>query len=233
MDWWRWVPEPTPIPISSDRLVPHRPAQLGVVMGALQSCTGLDAGAGCLWVEIGAGQAIEADALVKEVALLYFVGEADGGGDVLDNLVMMMKVISEVGGGGKNLMAEVAVDAGGSHGDGRLGLNSDRRYLFFHFMSYVFDRLGLNSHRRYLSGVGVGCRTARNAPIFDKFFGSVGTAHWMSMHCLDTYYKCKINKKSCHFHTMHREGCLLQVDILPPSFVDSGEGQGLSAPLLL
>jgi hypothetical protein len=39
-------------------------------MGTLRSCAGLDVGAGCLWVEIGAGQAIETDALVEEIALL-------------------------------------------------------------------------------------------------------------------------------------------------------------------
>jgi hypothetical protein len=44
--WWGWVPEPTPIPISTDSLVPHRPAQLGVTMGAFQSCAGLHVGAG-------------------------------------------------------------------------------------------------------------------------------------------------------------------------------------------
>jgi hypothetical protein len=57
--WLGWVPEPTPIPISTDSLVLHRPAQLGVMMGALRSCAGLDVRTGHLWVEIGAGQAFE------------------------------------------------------------------------------------------------------------------------------------------------------------------------------
>jgi hypothetical protein len=40
-------------------------------MGTLRSCTGLDVGAGCLWVEIGAGQAIETNAFVKKETLFF------------------------------------------------------------------------------------------------------------------------------------------------------------------
>jgi hypothetical protein len=86
--WWRWVPEPTPIPISTDSLVLHRTAQLGVAMGTLRSCAGLDVGTGCLWVEIGAGQAIETDAFVEKIAFFDFEGEADTGDDVVNDLVV-------------------------------------------------------------------------------------------------------------------------------------------------
>jgi hypothetical protein len=58
LDRGRRVPKPTPISISTDSLVNHRPAQLGVTMGAFHSCTGPYVRTDCLGVEIGAGKAL-------------------------------------------------------------------------------------------------------------------------------------------------------------------------------
>jgi hypothetical protein len=57
------------------------------------------------------------------------VGKANRGDDVMSDLVVVMKVISENGYGGKVLQAVVAGEEGGSHDGGRVGLNYDRRYL--------------------------------------------------------------------------------------------------------
>jgi hypothetical protein len=90
-------------------------------MGALRSCAGLDVGADCLWVEIGAGQAIETKAPIPKTAFFYFLRKANGGDYVVNDLVVDMKVISEVCYQGEILQAVVAGDEGGSHGGGRVG----------------------------------------------------------------------------------------------------------------
>jgi hypothetical protein len=41
-------------------------------MGALQSCAGPYVRTDCLWVEIGAGQALETKAMIPELAILHF-----------------------------------------------------------------------------------------------------------------------------------------------------------------
>jgi hypothetical protein len=96
------------------------------MMGALWSCAGLDVGTGCLWVEIGAGQAIETEAPVKESALFHTNREGNACDYVLSYVVMSDEVLPEVNDGGEILQAVMAGEWGGSHGS---GLNSDRRYL--------------------------------------------------------------------------------------------------------
>jgi hypothetical protein len=66
LDRGRRVIKPTPISISTDSLVNHRPAQLGMTMFTLHSCTGPYVRTDCLWVKIGAGQAFKAEAMVPE-----------------------------------------------------------------------------------------------------------------------------------------------------------------------
>jgi hypothetical protein len=66
LDRGRRVPEPTPISISTDSLVNHRPAQLGMTMFTFHSCTGPYVRTDCLWVKIGAGQTFQAEAMVPE-----------------------------------------------------------------------------------------------------------------------------------------------------------------------
>jgi hypothetical protein len=61
-------------------------------------------------VEIGAGQAIEQMPLSKKWHFFYFVAEADDGGDVLDYLVMVVKMISEADGGGEYHITEETGD---------------------------------------------------------------------------------------------------------------------------
>jgi hypothetical protein len=58
LDRGRRVPKPTPISISTDSLIHHRPAQLGVTMGAFHCCAGPYVRTDCLGVEIGAGKAL-------------------------------------------------------------------------------------------------------------------------------------------------------------------------------
>jgi hypothetical protein len=72
LDRFSRVPKPTPISISTDSLVNNRPAQLGMTVFTLHSCTGPYVRTDCLWVKIGAGQALETKAMIPELAVFDF-----------------------------------------------------------------------------------------------------------------------------------------------------------------
>jgi hypothetical protein len=120
-DGGRRVPKPTPISISTDSLVHHRPAQLGVTMGALQSCAGPYVRTDCLWVEIGTGQALKTKATICKAAIFNLDAKAKTCSNVGYYPVLFFKVISELQGSVQFLQAVVAGDGdGGSHVEGRV-----------------------------------------------------------------------------------------------------------------